>query len=122
MSIHSLYKIHNLNIHDNEIDADIRFDPSHEVFKGHFPGQPIVPGVALIQIVKDLAGRIAQNDLQLEKGSNIKFLNIIDPQKHPEVSAKCTFKLDDDMALIVNATIISEEIIFFKFKGTFSEK
>jgi 3-hydroxyacyl-[acyl-carrier-protein] dehydratase len=121
MSIQSLYKIHNLNIHDNEIDADIRFDPSHAVFKGHFPGQPIVPGVALIQIVKDLARQIAQNNLQLEKGSNIKFLNIIDPQKHSEVSAKCTFKLDDDMALIVNANIFFGETIFFKFKGTFSE-
>jgi 3-hydroxyacyl-[acyl-carrier-protein] dehydratase len=122
MSIQSLYTFSNLVIRDNEIDADIGFDTTHEVFKGHFEGQPIVPGVCLIQIVKDLAGKIAQNDLQLEKGSNIKFLNIIDPLKHPEVSAKCTFSLDDDMSLTVTASIFFGELIFFKFKGTFAEK
>ncbi|MCK4569170.1 MAG: 3-hydroxylacyl-ACP dehydratase, partial [Bacteroidales bacterium] len=82
MSLQSLYTISEFNVKGNEFSAIITFDPSHEIFSGHFPEQPIVPGVCLIHIIKDIAIRIAEHEVVLSNGSNIKFLSVIDPRKH----------------------------------------
>lgn len=36
--------------------------PDAEFFRGHFPGEPIVPGVLLIEAVAQLGGVVAQSD------------------------------------------------------------
>ena len=38
----------------NKLSAMIRLNPSHEIFKGHFPGNPILPGVCVVQILKEI--------------------------------------------------------------------
>ena len=40
----------------------IKLNPKHEIFKGHFPGQPVTPGVVLIQMTTELTqNTIEQN-------------------------------------------------------------
>lgn len=122
MSLQSLYTIKNLQISDADLEAQITFDASHEIFNGHFPGQPIVPGVCLVHIVKELASIIAEEEVLLTKGSNIKFLNIIDPQQNPEVSMKGSFTKNEDGGLTLTTNIVSGDVVFFKFKGGFSHE
>jgi 3-hydroxyacyl-[acyl-carrier-protein] dehydratase len=40
--------------------------------RGHFPGQPLFPGVLLIEAVAQLAGIIAQSDLQIPPLAGLK--------------------------------------------------
>ena len=40
--------------------------------RGHFPGQPIFPGVLLVEAAAQLAGTIAQSDPQLKPLSGLK--------------------------------------------------
>jgi hypothetical protein len=39
------------------IDADVWFPPAWPVFRGHFPGDPIVPGAELVRLAVSLTGR-----------------------------------------------------------------
>lgn len=39
----------------NAVKATCRFDPDDLVFNGHFPGDPIVPGVLLIEFIAQAA-------------------------------------------------------------------
>ena len=119
MDLQSLFTISNQNIAEDEFNALITFDPGHDIFKGHFPGQPVVPGVCLIHIVKEVAGIIAQREVLLKDGNNIKFLNMIDPRKHPEVLFNGSFSFTEDNMLSLKASIFLDTQIFFKFKGTF---
>ena len=32
----------------------ITLNPAHPIFAGHFPGNPITPGVCMLQIIKEL--------------------------------------------------------------------
>ena len=41
-------------------------------FKGHFPDNPIVPGVILIEALAQLGGIVAQTDPQIEPLQNMK--------------------------------------------------
>ncbi|MEN8225163.1 MAG: 3-hydroxyacyl-ACP dehydratase [Bacteroidota bacterium] len=119
MSLTSLYTIQNLIKTDEGFTARISFNPSHPVFDGHFPEQPVVPGVFLIRIIKDVVGSVAGGKFVLKFGSNIKFLNVIDPHKHPEADLKGTFSIAEDGQYTVQANISKEDLTFFKFKGSF---
>jgi 3-hydroxyacyl-[acyl-carrier-protein] dehydratase len=44
--------------------------------RGHFPGQPIMPGVLLIEASAQLAGTVAQSDPQIPVLQNLKLTSI----------------------------------------------
>jgi 3-hydroxyacyl-[acyl-carrier-protein] dehydratase len=35
----------------------VRLNPNHEIFAGHFPNNPVLPGVCVLQIVKEILQR-----------------------------------------------------------------
>ena len=119
MSLQSLYTFSNQTIGETEFEARIIFETTHDIFNGHFPEQPVVPGVCLIRIVKDMAGFITGGNVVFKHGSNIKFLNIIDPNQHTEVFLKGSFIFTDENKLVIKASLSKTEVVFFKFKGTF---
>ncbi|MDR3046930.1 MAG: hydroxymyristoyl-ACP dehydratase [Bacteroidales bacterium] len=58
-------------------DCQLTFNPQHVIFKAHFPGHPITPGVCLVQIAKELMEMHLDKKLVLRKVNNIKFLSVI---------------------------------------------
>jgi 3-hydroxyacyl-[acyl-carrier-protein] dehydratase len=37
----------------SSLEASFLLNPKHAIFAGHFPGQPVVPGVCMLQIIKE---------------------------------------------------------------------
>ena len=66
---------------DNEVILNITLPSEHEAFHGHFPDNPILPGVVQI----DWAVRFAALHLGITelnpRGFQVKFRNIICPKK-----------------------------------------
>jgi len=121
MKLESLFTINEFETDQEEFSATITFDPSHEIFKGHFPGQSVVPGVCLIHITKEIAGLITGKKMQFEKSSNIKFLHIINPDDNPEVNLKGSYSKCETGELKVAAVVSDDNSVFFKFKGQFED-
>jgi 3-hydroxyacyl-[acyl-carrier-protein] dehydratase len=104
--------------HSNgNLKATVRLNEDHEIFKGHFPGNPIMPGVCMIQIIKELTEETVDKSLFLSVSSNIKFMAIINPEVNPvlvldlqiteegeEVKVKNVTTFDDTEALKLSAT------------------
>ncbi len=82
-----IYTILNFSCEKESINAEIKFDSSHNIFKGHFPGNPIVPGVIQVQIIKDLLEKGNRQRVITYKSKNIKFLNFISPLKNKKVDS-----------------------------------
>jgi 3-hydroxyacyl-[acyl-carrier-protein] dehydratase len=59
----------------------LKINPSHEIYKGHFPGRPVTPGVILMQLFKEEAERLSRKDLRLNKASNVKFTAVVNPNE-----------------------------------------
>lgn len=64
---------------DNNFKVEIELNPNHEVFEGHFPNNPIMPGVCMMQIIKEITEGFVEKDLFLSKVSNVKFMATINP-------------------------------------------
>src|SRR6476646_2265250 len=86
--------------------------------KGHFPGQPLMPGVLLIEAAAQLAGTVAQSDpqippmpgLKLTALRNVKILGTAKPGEVIHVEAKVKGRLGNlvqaEMKATVNGAII----------------
>ncbi len=50
--------------------------PESEFLRGHFPGEPILPGVLLVEAVAQLGGVVAQSDPQIAPLPGLKLTGI----------------------------------------------
>src|SRR5690606_11778901 len=104
---------------DGSFFVDIQFNPSHAIYKGHFEQMPVVPGVCLIQIIKELAEKKINKQLMLISADNIKFLSVIKPEE--EVIYRVILRVQqNEQQLDVSATFGLGDVIYTKFKGKFS--
>jgi 3-hydroxyacyl-[acyl-carrier-protein] dehydratase len=102
--------------------AEIRFDAGHSIFEGHFPGQPVVPGVCMMQLVKESLEWHLQTSLNLANAAGIKFLMVIDPRNTPAVSLQLKYKKNDKGNVVADAQLHSADTIYFKMKGEFNSE
>jgi 3-hydroxyacyl-[acyl-carrier-protein] dehydratase len=97
----------------------IKLNPSHPVYEGHFSGNPVVPGVCQIQMIKELLSLIKGRKLFLKQSENVKFLSLMVPVENKIITADINIRETKDGGIQVNATLIDDEIVFIKFKGLF---
>jgi len=65
------------------IHCVVSLNSSHRIFNGHFPGNPVVPGVCQVQMVREVAEAALGSKCRLVSADNIKFLSMIVPSEHP---------------------------------------
>lgn len=60
-------------------------NPQHWIFSVHFPEQPIVPGVCLMQTVLELASACIEKRLYIKEIRNVKFQNVVSPLENQRI-------------------------------------
>jgi len=118
MLLNKLYKIVDQQTDMNNVKTTIVFDPDHDIFKGHFPEQPIVPGVCMIQLVSELMQSAIGVRLRIIEGENIKFLNVVDPREEKNILVDVHYR-SNASDFEVSASLQHESTIYFKLKGLF---
>jgi 3-hydroxyacyl-[acyl-carrier-protein] dehydratase len=106
------------NQSDFKYKTKIRLNPGHVIFKGHFPGFPILPGVASVQIVKEITENILGKSLCLLSADNIKFLLPVNPVDNPVLDIEIYITKIDLDNYKVNSTIFNtRNTPVFKLQG-----
>ncbi|MGV3762368.1 hypothetical protein [Parapedobacter sp.] len=103
-----------------KVSASISLNGSHSVFQGHFPGNPVTPGVCMMQIIKELAEKWAASPLMLKKARNVKFMAIINPIQHPNIQVELDVEEEDGL-LSIKSTTSFEDTTALKFSGIFQK-
>ena len=101
------------------VTVTIELNAAHPIFQGHFPEQPVVPGVCMMQTVTEVLEGAVKQKVALKKASQMKFLNMIDPVKQPVVDVTVSYK-EEEGGWKVNATLKREDKTFMKFQGIFN--
>ncbi|MEE6187311.1 3-hydroxyacyl-ACP dehydratase [Niabella digestorum] len=118
MLIENLYTLDSYTHEGNKIIAIITINATHKIFAGHFPGQPVLPGVCQLQIVKEMLERGVGKPLLLSEAGVCKFLRMIDPEKTNLLTV--TIDYNASAADIgCNAVISSGEVVYLKMNGNF---
>ena len=101
------------------IHALVKINAAHAIFEGHFPGMPVVPGVCMMQMVKEILEHETGKKLSLQKADHIKFLSVLNPNEHTDLKTEIQIT-EAESTLNVTASLFNNSTIFFKLKGTFS--
>lgn len=100
---------------ENQYEGRADIDPQDVVLKSHFPGNPIVPGVAITYLVNQFVSEVLGFKVRLISLSNGKFVKPIIPGENNEVKIRFSLNSSDSF-WIVNADIYHEGNLSAQFK------
>ncbi|MDR2222719.1 MAG: 3-hydroxyacyl-ACP dehydratase [Flavobacteriaceae bacterium] len=98
--------------------AYISLNAAHAVFKGHFPNNPVMPGICMIQIIKELSETVLKKELFMEQVSNVKFMTLINPEKCADLTIMFQIS-EQENQVKVKSSIDFEGTVALKMSSTY---
>jgi 3-hydroxyacyl-[acyl-carrier-protein] dehydratase len=111
------FKIVSLETEEGSINALLEINVGHRIFEGHFPNQPVVPGVCMMQMVKEIVEQALDKKTDISAAAEMKFLAVIDPTKNNIINATIKYTMEEDGKVKVVATLFKDELMHFKLKA-----
>ncbi|MEJ7766933.1 MAG: hypothetical protein WKF89_03925 [Chitinophagaceae bacterium] len=119
MLLGDFYHITSMQSEMNTSNVSMELNPQHAIFEGHFPGKPVVPGVCMMQMVKEMLSFLSGRPVMLSTADTIKFLSVINPDENKAIEMQLQYETGPGGLVQVNASIYIKEKVCFKFKGSF---
>ena len=111
------YKILSIDKHDDtSATYHVAILPDCNVYEGHFPGDPVCPGVCNIETIKECASDLVGRPLRIHTIKQCRLTAIATPTVCPEVDVTVNVQVNDD-ACVVLATIADASQTYMEFKG-----
>lgn len=95
----------------------ITLNEKHAIYQGHFPGQPVLPGVCTLNTVKECAEQIVNKPLIYTQISSCKFLSSVDPTVCNKITLSLALKPNEDDTYTLSADGTNNEVAFIKIKA-----
>lgn len=110
----NFYTIETITEQGGEYNCTIRLNPRHDVYKGHFPGMPVVPGVCMLRVIKECMSVILDTPVRFQAVTSCKFLSVVNPLEQELLDF--IFSLKDSNRLQVTADVGGVTVL--KLKAT----
>lgn len=120
----NLYSIQSEQITENGATYVVCLIADSIIYKAHFPGHPITPGVCILQIARELLEKTLNIQLEMTKVSNVKFLSVISPDTTDKVTYNLhkIIKLPNSSQIKMQADVRSGDTLFAKISMSCTEK
>jgi len=115
----TFYTLNQLHRADDLLTAAISIDPKHPIFAGHFPGNPITPGVVLLEIIKEILLIHVGRPIRLRSIDQCKFLTILSPEKDPDLTAEIKFLPADSGIIKISCMLRTESTRFLQVQSQY---
>ena len=121
MLIKDYYTIENvLKQDDGIVRFDISLNADCPVYEGHFPGEPVSPGVCNIQMVKECTEQVAGKSLFLNNLQQCRLTTLVTPLAHPQVEVKILLEEKGEVYKL-KATLGKGEESYLELKAELAE-
>lgn len=122
MLLNSYFTIKKEIKNENGSEFHIALNPQHEVYQGHFPGDPICPGVCSIQTIRECAEVVVGTKLTISGVSQCRFSELLTPAKNIDLKLNLTLEKSAEDGYKVIASIASEDgqTLFLEYKGEYA--
>lgn len=112
--LNDLYTIQNIQTLGEVSEVRICLGGQHFIYAAHFPGNPITPGVCIIQIAKELAKTILNKNFLIRIIRNVKYVNVINPDEFPNIVFKIELTPNGNQCYDEKVIVSYGETIFTK--------
>lgn len=110
----SLFRIESEHHENGRHYYTVGLYPEHFIYKAHFPGEPITPGVCIMQMALELLEKACGMRLSLECARNIKFLKVISPEETPVLNYCFEENVMEDGTVRSTINVLSKEETYAK--------
>ncbi|MDR0385681.1 MAG: hypothetical protein LBH60_06355 [Prevotellaceae bacterium] len=107
----NFFKILNIAAYPDRTEYSVRLNSMHPVYMDHFPGNPVTPGVCIIQAVKELVEENIACPFFLQKIVKVRYFKAINPVNNAEITISVNISARES-AYSISATVFSGAIIF----------
>ena len=122
MLLKDFYTVEKLeNVSEGKYEAVVVLNNKHDIFNGHFPGNPVTPGVCMMQIIKELSEQILGSSLFMTTASNVKFMALINPEINPVLRLELDISGSADTEIKVRNTTFFDETVALKLSNTYKK-
>ena len=97
---------------------DLAIRPESRIFEGHFPGNPVCPGVCGVELIRECAARVVGCNLRIARISKCRFLSVARPQDGCRLSFDVALTPADDGAYQLRAKMHDGSKDYMSFAGT----
>ncbi len=120
MLLNDFYVMLEQHIFPRGAEVRIRIHREHDVFLGHFPGNPVTPGVVQMEIVKEILEHITGRELAMDQMRQCKFLAVHNPFETPELVIGITWEAGKELEIQARGS--SPATTYFKLSASYREK
>lgn len=118
--IDDFFHITDSSVIDSEnIKCTVSLNESHIIYKAHFIGNPITPGVCVVQMAAEILGHFSGMSLVMRRAKSIKFKKAISPADRPSFTfskivregdtVRANVSVDDDSGQCVKMAAVEFE-------------
>lgn len=104
---------------ENGFEAMLQTNPEHPIYAAHFPGNPITPGVCIIQIANELLEKYLGKMLFLKTIKNVKFLSVIIPAEGKKIKYAFSGIAETEMGYKTQVVVSDETMVYAKLSLLF---
>jgi len=100
---------------DGSILFTVKLNPDCEVYKGHFPGNPVSPGVCNLQMLKECIEAHTEKSLTISDIKQCRYTSIITPLNQSVLFFNATIA-DAENGFLVQGTVYDEQSTYIEIK------
>lgn len=111
-----VYRIGYIEHNGGKVHARIILDPESDIFKGHFPAQPILPGVCSVQMLGEVMSEVSGKEVFINEVNSCKYLKIVDPLREQELKLDIEYSCSEGKIEAVASGSTAAGVQYLKIK------
>jgi len=116
MNWNTYFEIKSTTVSDGVHSFDIRIKPDCDVYRGHFPGHPVSPGICNIGMIRNLAEQVEGRKLQFTSIKQCRLTGMVTPDTTPELTVVIE-TTHSETGCSIHAEIRDTEKSYMELKG-----